>query len=312
MTTHLVVASCFGVLASMALLFFMRRGTVGYDPPLFAKVAAAVMVVTFVAFLAAVVQRAVAAILFTGGLLLVYGGGMANFLYGLQGYALLTELEHVGLAEGRELQEFDAGPMSDVSEMNLALQLEKLDLRLVDGAIQPASRIRLIRKGQPVNVVTVKPGTDGRDGTLRFMQGAYGFAPRIVITRNGNAVFDRYVPFTTRRIEGQGIAFEETFSVASENMSVRSALNLLSAADEMKGHARLGVSVTRDGKNLGRGELSIGHFAKLNDGSHIGYAGLKRWSEIDVARRNYPEPMYAGAALILLAVAAWPVMRWRR
>jgi hypothetical protein len=304
-----VAAAC--AVASMIVLVAMRRGALAYDPQLFACIAAAVIVVTFAALVVALLRRAPVAALFTAGLLLVYAGGMANFLFSLQGYALLTEFDHVALAEGKALQEFDSGPMSNLAEMDLTLQLEKLELRMVDGGLVPTSYVRILRKGQPLRRVTLPAGGEAGDGSLRFMQGAYGFAPRIVVTRSGNAVFDRYIPFTTRRVEGEGLAFDETFDIASEKMRVRSAMNLLSLDDQMKGHARLGVLVTRTGKELGRGELSIGHFAKLSDGSYIGYAGLKRWSEIDIARRNYPAPMYAGAALMVLSLALWPFARAR-
>lgn len=303
--------STLGAAVSIAILIAMRRGLIGSNPPLFATIAAVVLVLALLSLAAAIVKRSVAAALFSAGLLLVYSGGMANFLFSLQGYALLTEFEAVRLADATALQAFEAGPLSNVEEMNLTMQLENVELLPAPGGFVPLSRIRLLRSGAGAKVIDVSQTNGVADGTLRFIQGAFGFAPRIVVTRNGEAVFDRHVPFVTRQVGGGGVTFTETFDIAPENMRVRGALDLRSLGEAMKGHARLGVSVQRDGKELGRGELSMGHFARLSDGSYIGYAGLKRWSEIDISRRNYPEPIFAGAALLLLSGLALP-FSWRK
>lgn len=297
--------------ASVALVLAMRRGIVGSDPRLFASVAAAVFGMSILAFAAAVRARSIAGALFSAGLLLVYGGGMTNFLFSLQGYALLTEFESIPLEEGRALQAFEAGPLSDLAEMDLRLQLERLELLPAGDGFVPRSRVRIVRKGQDARVLELSQSKGVSDGTLRLIQGAFGFAPRIVVTRDGNAVFDRHVPFTTRRAAGDGVAFEETFRIESENLTVRSALDLRSLSDDLRGHARLGVSVSRGAEQLGSGELTMGHFAKLSDGSYIGYAGLKRWAEIDISRRNYREPVLAGLALIVVSVLVAPFTRRR-
>lgn len=297
--------------ASIAVLVAMRRGWVPSSPAVFAGIAAVVLAITTFVLLLALLRRSVAAILFAVGLLLVYGGGMANYLFSLQGYTILAELDSVRLADGRELQQFESGPLSNLGEMDLTLQLEKLELVPAADGFVPVSRVRLIRKGTPANVVTLSTDEGATDGSLRFMQGAFGFAPRIVVTRDGEAVFDRYVPFTTRRAAADGVVFEETFNIAAEKLTVRSALDLASLDGDLRGHPRLGVFVTRDGEELGRGELSMGHFGRLRDGTHIGYAGLKRWAEIDISRRNYREPVLAGAALVLLSAALAPFLRRR-
>ncbi len=296
---------------SLVVLVGMRRGVLPSNPTLFAALAAIVLLITLIVLAAAIRGRSIAMMLFSVGLLLVYGGGMANYLFSLQGYTILSELEAIRLAEGRELQQFDAGPLSNVEEMDVTLQLEKVALIRSGNGFVPQTRLRIIRKGQTANVVTLGESKGATDGTLRFMQGAFGFAPRIVITRDGQAIFDRTIPFTTRRVAGDRVSFEETFAIGSENMTVRGALDLASLDDELRGHARLGVVVTRAGQELGRGELTMGHFAQLRDGSYIGYAGLKRWAEIDVNRRNYRGPVVAGAVLVALSALVAPFTRRR-
>jgi hypothetical protein len=307
----LIATSVVCAAGSIAVLVAMRRGVIPSNPGAFASLSAVVLSAALMCLIVAIWRRAVPAVLFSLGLLLIYGGGMANFLFSLQGYTILAELDSVRLANGRELQQFEAGPLSNVAEMDLTLQLEKVELLRSGDGFVPVSRVRVIRKGRPANVVTLSSHEGATDGTLRFSQGAFGFAPRIVVTRDGEAVFDRYVPFTTRRAGGGGVSFEETFLIGAEKMTVRGALDLASLDDDLRGHARLGVFVSREGRELGRGELTMGHFGQLSDGSHIGYAGIRRWVEIDISRRNYREPVIAGAALVVLSALAVPFIRRR-
>lgn len=308
----LIGAVALAAAVSIVVLVAMRIGVIPSSPRLFAAAAAGVLLLAAIALLAALRKRSLPAALFAAGLLLVYGGGMANYLFSLQGYTILTEFEAIRLADGKALQAFDAGPLSNVREMELTLQLEQLALIAAGDGFIPQSRIRLVRKGTPAHVVDVSQNRGATDGTLRFVQGAFGFAPRIVVTRNGETVFDRYIPFTTSRVGIDGVSFSETFEIGSERMTVSGAIDLGALDPAMQGHARIGLAVSRDGRPLGRGELSMGHFAKLADGTYIGYAGLKRWSEIDISRRNYPQPIFAGGALLVLSVVAWPFTRRNR
>ena len=79
----------------------------------------------------------------------------------------------------------------------------------------------------------------------------------------------------------------------------------------MKGHATLVLSVRREGAAIGRGKLLPGHFADLEQGYRLGFAGLQKWSEVDVSRRTYGSAVLAGAALALGGVVLWPIAAWR-
>jgi hypothetical protein len=134
-----------------------------------------------------------------------------------------------------------------------------------------------------------------------------------VITKSGEAVFDRHVPFTTvARDDGRTLSFDGALTIEKERLAVRGAISLDSLDDELRGHPRLGLRVERDGRPFGEGELEVGHFAKLQDGYAIGFAGMKKWSEIDISRRNYPEPILAGAGLMLAGLVVWPFTRGAR
>ena len=39
---------------------------------------------------------------------------------------------------------------------------------------------------------------------------------------------------------------------------------------------------------------------------------MKKWSEVDVARRNYRTPMIAGLAVSLAGAFVWALAAWRK
>lgn len=305
-------ATFVGVLLSASVLAAFRASLLATRPLLLTLTVAITAILALATLVLAIRERAFAAILLCSGLLLIVGGGLANWLLSLQGFVVLTELEAVPLAGGTHLQEFEKGALSRPEEMNLTLQLEELRFEPAPEGFLPVSRLRLIGIESEPKIVEVTRGRSGALRTLRFHQGAFGFAPRIVITRNGETVFDRHVPFTTKGRDASSVSFEGAFDVAKEKLSVRAGVALDSLDDRLRGHPRLGLAVERDGKPAGSGELTMGHFARLSDGYAIGFAGLKRWSEIDVSRRNYPQPMYAGAGLVCAGVLLWPFVRRRR
>lgn len=306
-------ATAAGTLAAVTCLVLFRQAVLPTRPVVLAAIVIVTTLLAATTLAAAIFRRAVTAALLCAGLLAILAGGLANWLHSLQGFVILTELEAVPLHGGSHLQEFETGALSNPAEMNLTLQLE--DLRLVpasDGFL-PASRLRLIEKGSEPRVVEISRGKSATIGTLRFHQGAFGFAPRIVITKNGEAVFDRHVPFTTAaRDDGRTLSFDGALTIEKERLAVRGAISLESLDDELRGHPRLGLRVERDGRPFGQGELEVGHFAKLQDGYAIGFAGMKKWSEIDISRRNYPEPILAGAGLMLVGLGLWPFTRRAR
>lgn len=246
------------------------------------------------------------------GILVALGGGMANWILGLQGFVLLHEGEAVPLHGGSHLRELEIGPLSRIREVDLVLMLEELELIPAgDGSFYPLSRIRLTGSGGEAVTFEVSPTANAASGHLRFFQGAFGFAPRIVITKRDETIFDRVVPFTTEHRGPSGLSFEGLFTLGKENMEIAGAVELGSLDEGMRGHATLALSVFRDGELLGRGSLIPGHFADVSDGYRIGFAGLEKWSEFDISRRDYGSVILLGATLTLLGGVFWPFARWR-
>jgi hypothetical protein len=157
----------------------------------------------------------------------------------------------------------------------------------------------------------VAPLESDSSGSLRFFQGAFGFAPRIVILHEETTLFDRVVPFVTERQGASGISFEGRFTLESERLDVQGVIDLANLDEALRGHAILHLEVSQDGLPLGSGSLRPGHFAEIEKGYRIGFAGLEKWSEVDIMRRNYGQVVVAGAALALAGALLWPVARWR-
>jgi hypothetical protein len=159
---------------------------------------------------------------------------------------------------------------------------------------------------------SVSPGKPVRVETLHFQQGAFGYSPRIVILKDEETLFDKSVPFLTER-EGQaGISFSNDFSLEEEGLQLSGRVNLESLDGQMRGHPRLDLEISKNGAVIGRGDLLPGHFAEMKEGYRVGFAGLEKWSEIDITRRNYPEPVMAGLALLVIGLLVWPIAAWRR
>jgi len=250
-----------------------------------------------------------AELMLIAGLLTALGAGTANWLQSLQGFVVLHEGESVPLGSGHHLQELVGGPLARIEEMNLVVGLAEVELLPVDpeptgGARSFVPRSRLVVRGadRESHEVDVEPQRVAAIGPLRFHQGAFGFAPRIVIERNGRTVFDEVVPFTTERRGPTGVAFEGAFTLARESLQGDGRIDLASLDEGMRGHATLDLAVRRQGALLGRGRLLPGHFATIDDGYRVGFAGLERWSEIDISRRGYPEVLLTGAGLAVLGL----------
>jgi hypothetical protein len=251
----------------------------------------------------------VARLVFLGGLLLALGAGFANWALGLQGFVVLHEGETIPLHRGSHLQHFNAGPLASLEEMDVVITLVGLELVPEGGdTFHPRSKLQVARADGATARVEVSPRTVARSGVLRFYQGAFGFAPRIVITRGEETLFDRVVPFTTERHGESGVSFHGSFTVEKEGLEVRGAVHL---AEDLRGHATLNAALIHDGTPLGRGTLEPGHFAELADGYRLGFAGLRKWSEIDVSRRHFGNLVRLGAGLALLGGVSWPLAGWR-
>jgi len=226
---------------------------------------------------------------------------------------ILAEREAVLLSTTAHLQEFHAGPLSDVNEMRMTLQLLELELIPQGGGMfRPSSRIRILQQDQEPVTLRVTPDEFATAGVLRFHQGAFGFAPRIVILRGTQTVFDRGVPFVTERKGPTGVSFGGLFRLEREGLDVTGRIDLASLDDGMRGHATLDLTVMRNGETLGNGSLKPGHFAEIEDGYRVGFAGLEKWSEIDISRRSYGRWVLVGLGATLAGVVIWPWARWSR
>jgi hypothetical protein len=253
-----------------------------------------------------------------GELLLVLGvlasllGGLANWSLGLQGFVVLYEGEAVPLHEGGHLQHFEAGPLARLEEMEFVLELGEVELvPLGEGLFYPESRILVRQAGAAPVEAALSTRTSARAGSLRFFQGAFGFAPRIVLLEEGKAVFDKVVPFTTERRGPTGVAFEGSFRIEERGLDFRGRVDLASLDEGMRGHATLELSLSRNGESPGRGRLLPGRFAELGDGLEVGFAGLSKWSEIDIARRDYGRAIVGGALLAAVGGLVWALGAWR-
>ncbi len=71
------------------------------------------------------------------------------------------------------------------------------------------------------------------------------------------------------------------------------------------------MGVTRDTTVLGQGALLPGHFAAIEEGYEIGFAGLEKWSEIVISRRNYGGLVVAGGLVALIGSLVLPLTVWK-
>jgi len=252
--------------------------------------------------------------LLVGGVLAALGAGSANWLLGFQGFVVLHEGQGFPLhgGSGFHLQQLHTGPLARLDEMRLVTTLEELELVPAGpGMYFPRSHLLVTRGHSDAMRVVVDHESAGRVGPLRFYQGAFGFAPRIVILEGQREVFDREVPFTTERHAHGGLAFAGSFTIESERIAVGGIVDLASMDDAMRGHATLTLDVTQDAVPLGRGRLLPGHFADIERGYRVGFTGLGKWSEIDISRRNYGGLVVAGGTVAVIGAMLWPLAAWR-
>jgi len=313
------------VLLVAAVLDFLsfRRGWLSRDPRLFAALVVSICLVLAILLVDALVGllgrrlrwlEASGRLLLLGGLLVAGLAGTFNWAFSLQGYMVLTEGETLPLFHGLHLQEFDAGPLADPMELGLNIELVEVKLKgLGDGTYTPRVLLR-VKRGEEaaVNLTLISHGSVPF-GSLRFHGGAFGFAPHIVLEKDGRVFFDKVVPFTSRRDAASGVAFDGLFTVAEESLEVRGAVLLDDLDERLRGHPTLGLTVRRDDRILGTGRLRPGEAADLEEGFRVGFSGLRKWAEIDISRRNYAAPILwgggaamAGACVSLLALFVRP------
>ena len=299
-----------------------RSGWLPYHPPQFAGLVGVLILVCVIEAGILVrdlwignddLVRSVGRLILLCGIVLAGSGGLVNWLFSLQGYVILSEGEAVPLGAISHLQGFDAGPLSDLDEMQVTLLLEEVVLSPMGGrSFSPTSRLQVASGNEDRRALEVGPGRVASVGSLRLHQGAFGFAPRIVIIRNDRQIFDRAVPFLTKRVGATGVSFQGEFSVARENLDVAGVVDLSTLDEKMKGHARLRLAIQEGGTPLGSGDLMPGHFADLASGYRIGFAGLTKWSEIDISRKSYPVLILGGVALTVIGAMTLLVGAVRR
>lgn len=301
----------------------LRRGTLTHDPTLLAwlvgcaLLAFGLRIVQLARRVRAVARaRTLAELVLLAGVVVALAAGSANWLFGLQGAAILIEGERASLRQGQDLVQFQAGPLARIDEMDLRMRLDKVELTPAGStAFFPTSHLSFQRAGTPPVALTVDSRTSASVGSLRVFQGAFGFAPRLVVMHQGRVLLDQVVPFYSLPSGRGALAFEGELRVEAHDLLVSGRVNLDSLDDRMRGHATLELIARKGGKALGGGTLTPGTFAELPDGYRIGFAGLKKWSEIDLTRRNYSRVVLGGAGLALgglLALLAVLVAEPRR
>jgi len=323
MTRFLTAVRWSLLLLALVDLVALKTGRLSHPPQWLAVLFAA----TLIAFVARGVElalklrdrrdrpRNLAAIVGSIGLLVALAAGTANWLMSLQGFVILSEGESVRLHGGTELQAFQAGPLAAIEETGVHVVLDELEL-VPEGpeTFSPTSHLRVWRDDEEPIHLDLSRGGGASHGPLWFFQGAFGFAPRIVIEKAGNpvaTVFDRVVPFMSERRGPDGVSFEGSFTVRSEGLRVEGAIDLVSLDEGMKGHATLGLELSQDGESLGRGRLLPGHFAEVERGYRVGFTGLEKWSEVVISRRNYGRVVLTGTLLAALGGILWLVATWR-
>lgn len=304
-----------------AHLLAVKRGWMAPRPILLAAVAslaglAALLMVAMVVARTLRGERRIAGVgeaLLAAGVLTAGAAGFANWALGIQGVVLAFEREPVRLSRAADLTGFDPGPLADLREMDVTVALARLELAGAGArGFRAVSHLKLLGDAGEEIGLAVERGKATRFRALLLRQGAFGFAPRIVVVKNGREVLDVAVPFRTVREGRDGVSFVGEFEIGAERLDFQGAVTLDDLNDEMKGHPLLELRAQRDGRPLGAGKLRPGESAALEDGYSIAFAGLKRWSEIDFARRTYPIPMLAGAVLAAIGALLWPLAAWRR
>lgn len=306
----------------------LKGGLLEHPPVILAALAALAMIALLArgALCALVVVRtrraaAGAEMLVVLGVVLALAAGTANWLLGLQGFVVLSEGERVPLTGGSHLTELVQGPLARLEEMEVVLDLEEVELLPAGPAAArsfvPRSHLVVHRPSASPERLTVEPHRRATAGPLRFHQGAFGFAPRIVLVEGEETLFDRVVPFTTERRGGRegmrSVAFEGAFTLERESLRVDGRVDLSSLDAALRGHATLELAVRRGGETLGQGRLLPGHFAEIGSGYRVGFAGLRKWSEILLSRRDYGGLVLGGGGTALLGLLALPLARrWDR
>jgi hypothetical protein len=294
--------------AALAWLAAMKTGRVPVRPGSFALLVGALLL-TVGAVLALAVRRslpagpgrpfAVAEALAAAGLLLVGGGGLANWLLGYQGFVVVLEREPVRLSRAEQLNAFEAGPLGRLHDLDLTIGLARLALTSNGpGQFSARSRLKVLDASGVERAVELAPGAAARIGSLVLRQGAFGFCPRITVTVDGKTVHDGLVFFRTLREGPDGLAFVGELDLAGPKLRLDGVVTLENLDGEMRGHPSLQLTVRRDGGPVRAVGLQPGKATEVVPGVVVSFTGLRRWAEIDFSRRTYALPIWLGLGML--------------
>ncbi|HSN15924.1 MAG TPA: hypothetical protein VLT61_14930, partial [Anaeromyxobacteraceae bacterium] len=247
-----------------------------------------------------------------GGIAFAGGAGMVGWARSIQGYLLLAEGEPSPVSTVEDLQKHWGGPLGSVAELRGTVLLDRLLLEPVGRGFEPVSHVVARTEDGAERRVDVSPARPGVVGGLHLYQGAFGFAPRIVVKKGARTLFEGHVPFRTRLLERRAVAFDGEVDVPEEGLHVTGEVDLSTLDERMRGHPTLLLRVEKGGRELGGGALTPGHFADVGEGYAIGYAGMRRWSEVDVRRAGMARWVRAGLLASAAGLLLWLIATWRR
>ncbi len=246
------------------------------------------------------------------GLVLMVGGALGNWLWHVRGYTVMLEGETAPFVGTGPLQAIEGGALARAGELDAVVGLEEVELRDTETGFYPEAVVLVTRPGRDPERLSVLQDVPAPLGSYVLALGAFGFAPRIVVLKGAETLFDETVPFTTRREGESGVSFEGEADVGETGLRVVGAVNLESKNPGVRGHPTVWLALRRGDEEVGSGELQLGHFALAKDDYRLGLAGMKKWAELDVARPNRTTPARFGLGLGALGILAWAVGAWRR
>jgi hypothetical protein len=246
------------------------------------------------------------------GLLVLVGAGLSNWLLEYRGLLLLQEGDAVVLGPESHLRDLTVGPLGRLTQPSGLLQLDRVRLLPAEAGFVAESSLRYTDDDGKARDVMIRTGGPARVGPVTLHQGAFGFVARIVVQHQGTTLFDRWVPIESKVDERRAIAFDAKLDVGQAGVTLAVAVGLDHLDEAMKGHPVLGVELRKGDEVLGAGELLPGHGATMTDGWHVGFGGLKRWSELDLSRESFPRTALGGIALTLAGTMVFAAARWRR
>jgi hypothetical protein len=245
------------------------------------------------------------------GVFLLALAGFANWAFEYRALMVLQEGEQVML-DGAHLDAEASGPLGGRIRPNGSLRLEKVRWVVAEDGFLAESDLRYASPAGGTNELTIVSGrSSARVGGVFLHQGAFGFVPRIVVSHDRKKLYERWTPIHSRFEPGRAVAFEETIDIEPDvTLSVGVSLDRLD--EEMKGHPVLGLQLRRGQEVIGAGELLPGHGADLREGWHVGFAGLRRWSEIDIVSEPHRRTALLGASMAVVGGIVFALAAWRR